>query len=334
MTSNSAKTICVAGASGLVGSNVVKAALEKGYRVHGTLRDAGDTGKTRYLMALPGAGERLTLFSASAEDDGSFSPAMQGADAAVIACFPPLYKASDGTPAPQLDRVRGFEEIVRPVRDGVLNVLTAARDAGVSTVVVCSSTSSTNPPVPVDIKTEATALSDAEHQMAQGKFTAAEKIVMETAALDFCVTHNMRLSVMLPTMMLGPVVLPQHLDGGSHSLPVKLLKGEKAWHERVPAGSMSVSHIEDVAALFMAAIENPDARGRYFAVYDSVSWQELYAEFARHVPEQALPEPLEGEPETPTRFDFTRRDSLGQPMRDIPTTIAETIDWLNSNPFE
>lgn len=334
MPQSTPMTICVAGASGLVGSNVVKAALAKGHRVHGTLRNAEDTSKTQYLKALPGARDRLTLFSADTEDAASFDAPMEGATAVVIACFPPIYKAFDHTPAKELDRVRGFEEIVRPIREGALNVLISAHKAGVHTVVLGSSTSSTNPPFPVDIKTEATAISDAEHQMAQGKFTAAEKVVMETAALDFCVAHNMRLSIMLPTMMLGPVIIPQHLDSDSHALPAGLLAGKKIRHQTVPAGSMSVSHIEDVAGLFMAAVENPGARGRYFAVYDSWSWRDLYAEFAKHVPGEAIPAPLEGEPETPTRFDFTRRDSLGQPMRDIPTTIAETFDWLKTNPFQ
>ncbi|WP_162619395.1 hypothetical protein [Salinicola peritrichatus] len=44
--------------------------------------------------------------------------------------------------------------------------------------MLCSSTHS---PVALDIKTEATAISDAEHQMADEKLIAAEKIVMETA---------------------------------------------------------------------------------------------------------------------------------------------------------
>ena len=36
----------------------------------------------------------------------------------------------------------------------------------------------------------------------------------------------------------------------------------------------------------------------------------------------------------PTRFDFNRRDSLGVSMRDIPTMIRETVDWIKSDPFK
>lgn len=325
-------TIAVAGASGLVGSNIVKEALERGYTVRGTLRDASDESKTKWLMALPGAADRLTLHSANADDGSGFDAALSGADAVFIACFPPIYKAEDGTPAKELDRVRGYAEIVAPVRNGCLNVLEAARRAGIAHVMLCSSTSSTNPPEGVAIKTETNAVSDAEFQMSEGKFTSAEKIVMETAARDFCVHHNMRLAIFLPTMMLGPVILPQHLEGDSAGFVTSAVRDGRTRHDKVPAGSMSVSHVGDVAKLFLAAYEQ-GARGRFFAVYDSVPWRDLYAELGKHVPASIMPAPLDGPPEEPTRFDFTRRDSLGVAMRDIPSVIAETCDWLKSRPF-
>ena len=47
-----------------------------------------------------------------------------------------------------------------------------------------------------------------------------------------------------------------------------------------------------------------------------------------------MPEPC-GEPRaTPTGFDFTRRDSLGVSMRDIPTMLRETVEWLRTRPFQ
>jgi len=46
-----------------------------------------------------------------------------------------------------------------------------------------------------------------------------------------------------------------------------------------------------------------------------------------------MPEPIDGDPVAPTGFDFTRRDSLGVPVRDIPTMLRETIDWLKTDPF-
>ena len=59
----SKKTLCVAGASGLVGSNIVRALLARGYKVKGTMRDKDFAQKSMYLRALPG-GEKLDLFNA------------------------------------------------------------------------------------------------------------------------------------------------------------------------------------------------------------------------------------------------------------------------------
>ena len=34
-----------------------------------------------------------------------------------------------------------------------------------------------------------------------------------------------------------------------------------------------------------------------------------------------------------TTFDFSRRDSLGVTIRDFPTLLKETVDWIKSEPF-
>ncbi|MDZ7684532.1 MAG: hypothetical protein U5O39_05615 [Gammaproteobacteria bacterium] len=57
----------------------------------------------------------------------------------------------------------------------------------------------------------------------------------------------------------------------------------------------------------MAAFENPAASGRYFGVYDSWHWQDIYDCLSELIPEAPKPAPLE-EPRTErTTFDFTRR---------------------------
>ena len=103
-------------------------------------------------------------------------------------------------------------------------------------------------------------------------------------------------------------------------------------HEVIPNDSSSMSHLHDLANLFIAAYENPAAHGRYFGVYDSWHWQDIYKELERLIPGMKTPEPLGTTPLAPTGFDFTRRDSLGVPMRDIPTLLRETVDWLRAGP--
>ncbi|MEM7190755.1 MAG: dihydroflavonol 4-reductase, partial [Pseudomonadota bacterium] len=113
----------------------------------------------------------------------------------------------------------------------------------------------------------------------------------------------------------------------------RLTLGERGRHDKTPNDSSSMAHIHDVADLFMAAYENPDASGRYYAVYDSWHWQDIYDVLTPLMPEMVTPEPWTGDKATPTGFDFTRRDSLGVNMRDIPMALTETVRWLQGHPF-
>jgi hypothetical protein len=84
----------------------------------------------------------------------------------------------------------------------------------------------------------------------------------------------------------------------------------------------------------MAAYENQGASGRYYGVYDSWHWQDVYGEVRKSLPDMKMPEPLTEPAVPPTGFDFTRRDSLGVALRDIPTMMRETIGWIRSDPFK
>ena len=319
--------ICVAGASGLVGSNIVKACLAKGYDVVGTLRDKDDPDAAPYLMALPGAAERLRLVSADMSEPGAFDAACAGADCVFIACLVPTYVGASGVRATEMDDEQGYAEIIMPTVTGCLNIMASASKGGASTVVIGSSTSSTNPEPAPAVKNEIDHWSDVEVQCRDKKYTSATKTVMEKAAIEFAQDNGLRLAIMLPTLMLGPVILPKQGKGGFHGLVRNLVAGGAAPHKQVPAGSMSMIHIDDLANLFLAAYENPQAEGRYFGIRESWPWQDIYAELARLIPEATMPAPLDGDPETPTQFDFTRRDSLGVTVRDIPEVLADTVAW-------
>tara|TARA_B100001250_G_C19712556_1_gene749880 strand:- start:194 stop:412 length:219 start_codon:yes stop_codon:yes gene_type:complete len=69
---DSNNTLCIVGASGLVGSNIVKEALSKTYKVRGTLRDINAPDKASILNSLPNAHQNLNLFKAKMADRGSF----------------------------------------------------------------------------------------------------------------------------------------------------------------------------------------------------------------------------------------------------------------------
>lgn len=327
------KSICVVGASGLIGSNIVKAALARGYEVRGTLRDKTAPEKAPYLQALPGGTERLSLHSAEMAEESSFDEALSGADGLFIASLIPVYAGPSGKPAREMDDEQGYAEIIMPTVKGCLNILHAAARQGVREVVICSSTSSTNPVPPVPVKNEVEHWSDEAEQCRAKKYTSATKTVMEKAAIRFAEENGMRLSILLPTGLFGPVILPEQMNGNPHSWLRTLIQGGPPRHEKIPNDSTSMIHLEDLAALFLAAYENPQASGRYYGVYDSWHWQDIYAELRKILPDMRMPTPLTEEPVKPTGFDFTRRDSLGVALRDIPTLLSETVDWIRTEPF-
>ncbi len=324
----STKTICIAGASGLVGANLTRHGLQAGYQVRGTLRNADDPNKAPHLSKLPGAAQQLSLHSADMSNPGDFDNIVQGVDAVFIACLIPTYAGPSGKPAREMDDDQGHREIVMPTVDGCLNILRSAAQAGVRDVLICSSTSSTNPNPPVAFKNEVDHWSDPQVQYAQKKYTSAAKTVMEHAAMEFADTHNMRLSIFLPTLMLGPAVIPLHNTLGFQGMLQQMLAGQPSRYRQLPNNSSSMIHVQDLAALFFAALENPQARGRYFGVYESWHLNDLFAELHKLMPQALMPTPFEGEPDPPTGFDFTRRDSLGVKLRNIPEILADTVNYL------
>jgi len=328
MSDLTTETICVAGASGLAGSHIVKQALAQGYRVHGTLRHLGQLEKVSALMALPGAKERLHLFSANAKDSQSFDQPLSGVKSVFITCFPTVKQGLDGTPAGQLDIGRGMNEIIRPAEQGCLNILRAALRQGTDTALLCSSTASAEPLVSSPLKQEQTDISDPVQQVRSKKYMQAQKTIMERASVTFAAKNGLRLCTMLPSMMVGPGLLPGHLDGHVLRFLAGLTSGQPGWHQQVPAGSMSVTCPADLAKAFLAASVNPSAEGRYFAVSGSWSWQQIYQQISQHVPAKNLPKPLTAMAESPTGFDFSRRDSLGVPFKSLEDLIAGFYGWL------
>ncbi|NQW01059.1 MAG: NAD-dependent epimerase/dehydratase family protein [Rhodospirillales bacterium] len=327
------KTVCVAGASGLVGSHIIQAALGRGYRVHGTLRDSTAADKVPYLAGLDGAADGLALFDAEMARERSFDAAVDGADGVFIASLIPTYFGPDGKPAKDMDDEQGYRDIIMPTVNGCLNIMGSAARHGIRTVVICSSTSSTNPLPAVAVKNEVEHWSDEDQQCRAKKYTSAAKTVMEKAAMAFAKDNGIRLSILLPTGLYGPVILPEQMTTNPHVWLRRLINGEKGLHDQIPNNSSSMIHLHDLAELFLAAYENPAAAGRYFGVYDSWHWQDLYGELHKILPDMVMPAPLTEPPVAATGFDFTRRDSLGVAIRDIPTLLRETIDWIKTDPF-
>ena len=326
------KLLTVLGASGLVGSSILREALDRGYHVNSTLRNIQNDDRIAKLKKLSPE-KNANFFSADMANVSSLDSPLMNADAAFICCLVPTYKGFDGTNARELDDERGYNEIIKPTVDGCLNILKTAQKNNVKNILICSSTSSTNPIPSVSIKNEIDHWSDEQEQCKSKKYTSAAKTYMEKAAFKFCAENNLRLSVFLPTGLYGSAILPEHLKHNPFSWIKSVLEGGAPRHQKVPNDSASLIHLQDLAKLFLAAYESPSASGRYFGVLDSFHLSDIYNECHKLIPDMQMPEPISENCVAPTQFDFKRRDSLGVEIRDFPTIMRETVEWIKSKPF-
>lgn len=147
------KAVCVAGAGVFLGSYIVKEALEQGYRVSAVLREAPVSAKALHLMQLPHA-DHLNFCTADMHVGHDFDEALEGVDCVFIACLVPTYVGVSGKKATDMQDEQGYRDIIMPTVDGCLNIMQSALKNGVNNAVICSSTSSVNPPEAVVIKNE------------------------------------------------------------------------------------------------------------------------------------------------------------------------------------
>lgn len=312
---NEMKTVCVVGCSGFVGSHVTADLLSQGYSVHGTLRnpDKDSSWLMGKVAALAKNGAALTLFEADAADKVALKAAMTGCDGIIMCAGSPESKPET------IDLMLALAE----------NVCDAALELGIPKAVFTSSTGSTNPPTgEPELKNEVDHWSDAEVQRSQNKHAAVAKTLLDKTVLERMEKSGDKLQTVTinPSLITGPCFQPEPVSGvkAFHSFITGQRMGDK-----VPNSSMSMIDVRDLAKLHVAALENPEAKGRYFGVKKSWHWREILGALEKAVPDYKMPA-LEADevPIKPTAFDLTRRDSLGVPVRDLDEIVAGTVEEL------
>jgi len=83
----------------------------------------------------------------------------------------------------------------------------------------------------------------------------------------------------------------------SNGWVLSLLKGAM---KKAKNDSMSWIDVRDCAALHIAAMENPNATGRYINVVESLHWNDNFRLLKKLYPAMAKVEDCDGEPVTPT----------------------------------
>lgn len=278
-------TILITGIGGFVGRMVAAEALERGYKVRGTLRSIEKRGRrvTETLAALGADTSRLTLHEADLLRDEGWAEAARG-------CRHLVHIASPMNLTSPRDRMAYVPE----ARDGSLRVLEAARAAGVKRAVVTSSIAAAiygHDAPPDRVFTEAD-WTNIDHRESTG-YTVS-KTLAEKAVWDYAAAHkDLEIVTLLPALMFGP--LPEDRRFASSIFIRRLLNGN---FPAAPHFHMPVVDCRDVAAAHLAALETKKAAGeRVLIVAGELSVKRIgdvvaaqYPRFARRMPRFEIPD--------------------------------------------
>ncbi len=256
------RPICVTGASGFVGSHVLRELLARGYNVRGTVRSLRDPAKTEHLRRIAselGAESCLELFAADLSVEGAFDEVLDG-------CRGLCHVAS----AAKLTADDPQREIIDVAVEGTKNVLRSAAKAKVERVILTSSIAAVIDERKGVAHTHTEEDWNEERDISRTPYTVS-KALAERAAweLQAALPEDERFSMAAinPTVVLGPVYAEVHVRT-TPALLCDLMRGKMPG---TPKFFFSIVDVRDVAAAHVNALERPELEGR-FILYNQGMW--------------------------------------------------------------
>ncbi|RIA05581.1 hypothetical protein BRARA_K00099 [Brassica rapa] len=274
-----ATTYCVTGASGYIGSWLVKSLLERGYTVHATLRDLA---KSQYFQSKWRGNERLRIFRSDLQDGGSFDDAVKGCDGVFHVAASMEFDIS-----PDQVNLESYvqSKVIDPAIKGVRNVLGSCLKSNSVKRVVFTSSISTLTAKDENERwrsiVDETCKTPIDHVLktkASGWVYVLSKLVSEEEAFRYAKESGMDLVSVITTTVSGPFCTP--------SLPSSLqvllspITGESKLFGILSAvnkrmGSIGLVHIEDICMAHLFLMKEPKAEGQYICCVDNIDMHEL-----------------------------------------------------------
>lgn len=238
--------IVITGATGLIGNAVAKRAAETGHDVTAIVRDVG-----RAKSILPPS---VALCPGDITEPESLPKALQGAEVVIhTAGMPEQWQADESI-------------FTRVNVDGTVNILRAAKGAGVRRVVYTSTMDVfAAPPGGTLVETN---IDPSPKPTAYERSKQAAEREAETFLPDLDIVF------MNPSAVYGPSPVNLALN----SFFIKLITGQLPL---LPPGGASIAYIDGVAAAFLAAAERGRRGERYLLSDCYVTNAELAAEIVR-----------------------------------------------------
>lgn len=324
------KRVLVTGGSGFIAGHCVVQLLEQDYLVRATVRSLGKEVAVRSVLSEAGMaqGDNLSFVAADLTRDEGWAEAVVDIDYV-------LHVASPVQPG----RVENEDDVIIPAREGTLRVLRAARDAGVTRVVLTSAFHAVSWGHAHDDHT----FTETDWTTLDGPGVdayAKSKTLAERAAWEFMATEGgpMELATMLPVAVMGPV-MGREVSGSNHIIQNMLNGGIPAF----PRLFFPIVDVRDVAAAHLLAMTNRQAANQRFLLSNgpALEMKEIGATIKAELGEVASRVPTRSIPNFVVRIGAlfsaqfrTIAPDLGYAKRTSNEKARQMLGWTPRDPHE
>lgn len=293
------KTVVITGGTGYIAHFVIAEFLKAGYNVRASVR-SDEKGK---MLADKFDHENFTYFLADLTTADGWSNGLKNADILVHVASP-----------------LGGENVIETAVNGTLNVLEAAKSAGVKRVIMTSS--------------EAASTGSAEHSgVLNEDFWADEtdldgyrlsKLRSEKAAWEFAQANDLDLTTILPGSVFGPIFDGKNIS--TNSILQSLLTGDLPFTVNA---EFDITNVSDLAHLFRLTVENDKSIGqRYFAASQILKMSEIAEILRSNFPEKSVSDTILDDETVKNTAEL--KDFLPMMNRDYRYSTAKAeneLDW-------
>ncbi|KAF2298212.1 hypothetical protein GH714_018640 [Hevea brasiliensis] len=259
-------TVCVTGGTGYVASWLVMKLLQRGYTVRATIRSDPEENKKdiSYITNLPGAADRLKIFSADLNQPESFKAAIEGC----IGVFHVAHPMDPYGKEPE-------ERVTKIAVEGLLGILRAClKSKTVKRVVYTSSAVSimyNDKGLNVTDENTWSDLDICRKNKSVSTSYLVSKTVTEKMALDFAAKHGLDLVTIVLPLVVGPFICPYIPSSVYLALAVVFGNQEKY----KDFNNFYMVHTDDAASAHIFVLEDPNAKGRYICSYLQMTTRSL-----------------------------------------------------------
>lgn len=262
------KTILVTGGSGYIASWIIRLLLEKGHKVHTTVRNKNKSDKFDHLLQLAKNNKgTLEVFEADLLKKNSFTPAMKDCDIVIHTASPFVIQGIKNAE----------EQLIKPAIEGTRNVLESVNKTPTVTKVVVTSSAASVYGDAAEASQVANGIFNEDHWNNSSSAThqpySYSKVAAEREAWKMHdAQKHWQLATINPTFVLGPS-LTKRVDSTSIQTVIQLADG--TYKTGAPELYFGIVDVRDVALAHVNAALLPEAKGRYLANSGTASFLEL-----------------------------------------------------------